>query len=83
MFLESKKMNVFEALRGNPAPDHDNNIYEYDMSRISRHVTSTKISTIKNFKSAIYTMKIAQRLLLSVLLHHRHLYRASNTFPIL
>ena len=22
--------NVFEALRGNPALDHDNNIHEYD-----------------------------------------------------
>ena len=30
--------NVFEALRGNPALDHDNNIHEYDISRISRHV---------------------------------------------
>ena len=29
--------NVFEALRGNPALDHDN-IHEYDISRISRHV---------------------------------------------
>ena len=29
---------VFEALRGNPALDHDNNIHEYDISRISRHV---------------------------------------------
>ena len=28
--------NVFEA--GNPALDHDNNIHEYDISRISRHV---------------------------------------------
>ena len=34
-------------------------------------------------KSAIYTTKIAQRLLHSVLLHRRQLYRASNTFPIL
>ena len=24
-------MNVFEALRGNPALDHDNNIHEHDM----------------------------------------------------
>ena len=53
MFLESIKFyehvevllkisdvitNVFEALRGNPALDHDNNIHEYDISRISRHV---------------------------------------------
>ena len=53
MFLESIKFyehvevllkisdvitNVFEALRGNPAFDHDDNIYEYDISRISRHV---------------------------------------------
>ena len=30
--------NVFEALRGYPALDHDNNIHEYDISRISRHV---------------------------------------------
>ena len=52
MFLESIKFyehvevllkisdvitNVFEALRGNPALDHDNNIHEYDISRISRH----------------------------------------------
>ena len=45
---------------------------------------STKISTIKNFQiSYIYTAKIAQRLLHSVLLHRRHLYRASNTFPTL
>ena len=28
--------NVFEA--GNPALDHDNNIHEYDISRISRYV---------------------------------------------
>ena len=53
MFLESIKFyehvevllkisdvitNVFEALRGNPALEHDNNIHEYDISRISRHV---------------------------------------------
>ena len=30
--------NVFEALCGNPALDHDNNIHEYHISRISRHV---------------------------------------------
>ena len=29
---------VLEALRGNPALDHDNNIHEYDISRISTHV---------------------------------------------
>ena len=34
-------------------------------------------------KSAIYTTKIAQRLLHSVLLHRQHLYRASNTFRTL
>ena len=34
-------------------------------------------------KSAIYTTKIAQCLLHSVLLHRPQLYRASNTFPIL
>ena len=30
--------NVFEALCGNPALDHQNNVHEYDISRISRHV---------------------------------------------
>ena len=46
---------------------------------------STKISTIKNFQISytIYNTKIAQRLLHSVLLHRRHLYRASNPFPTL
>ena len=53
MFLESIKFyehvevlfkisdvitNVFEALRGNPALDHENNIHEYDISRILRYV---------------------------------------------
>ena len=37
-FLHDAITNVFEALRGNPALDHDNNIHEYDISRISRHV---------------------------------------------
>ena len=39
---------------------------------------STKISTNKISKSAIYTTKMAQRLLVSVLLHRQHLYRAST-----
>ena len=45
MFLESIKFYEhvevflkFEALRGNPVLDHDNNIHEYDIQRISRHV---------------------------------------------
>ena len=50
MFLESIKFYehvevllkfkflIFEALLANPALNHDNNIHEYDISRISRHV---------------------------------------------
>ena len=38
IYISDVITNVFEALRGNPALDYDNNIHEYDISRISRHV---------------------------------------------
>ena len=52
-------------------------LFLLELTQLSSQL-STKICTIKYFQSAIYTMKIAQRLLYSVLLHRRHLYRASN-----
>ena len=61
-------------------------LFLLQLTQLSSQI-STKISTIKNFQISysyiIYTTKIAQRLLHSVLLHRRHLYRASNTFPTL